>query len=566
MYPTRHTLPASDYTLHFAFKCSCYLVNMGMNRVDTIVYSCIYIQLFFASICVGTSPCMPETSRLGRYTVRGAGGFWSEGIPNGYEVEVSISCDTGAVPQHSVTSQCSNGVWIPAWPRCEKPCSVPRYRWDVRQFVNGDARKPVNIYHSNAVLPDGSFLIARCKDPGKKMLIGDQRRTCQGGQWIGQEPECREIQTKVLFYGASREVAPNGTVVVYVRQGDKRRLDVVCRITDYSTKLPRLRTPLENDGELWSWRWPRSHGKRLKPISTDFSGMFTCSWSSYSHSVHVLFKAAECEVPDFTEHGGYISGRHIGDIVLSGTTISFGCGDDYRLVGSRTLACANGKWSGDLPLCKINKCPELTIPNHALMEGVYGYGRNIGDIRIFHCQQGYILQGATNSLVCLENGHWSAELPTCEEPPAEPNRPSQPALEDTPLDYSSFDSLYASDGPSFPSFFDDNGNEETQLSSRPTPTSGNQLGINADNHSSPRTPTEGRTDTADDMGQTSKASNLSHSETADEFHQTTLSNMPTTKGHSMVTDEARQTTKPSNQTTRTSDTTHQTQPPADQSP
>nr|XP_054760964.1 uncharacterized protein LOC129267261 [Lytechinus pictus] len=492
----------------------------------------------------------------------------------------------------------------------KKPCSVPRNRWDVRQFVNGDARKPVNIYYSNPVLPDGSFLIARCKDPGKKMLIGDQRRTCQGGQWIGHEPECREIQTKVLFYGASREVAPNGTVVVYVRQGDTRRLDVVCRITDYSTKLPRLRTPLENDGELWSWRWARSHGKRLKPISTDFSGMFTCSWYSYSHSVHVLFKAAECEVPDFPENGGYISGRHIGDIVLSGTTISFGCGDDYRLDGSRTLACANGKWSGDLPTCKINKCPELTIPNHALMEGVYGYGRNIGDIRIFHCRPGYILQGATNSLICLENGHWSAELPTCEEisvredspvqdpdhidsppdvtdlssssfswyedpvnlpnvqteSPAEPNRPSQSALDDTPLDYSSFDSLDASDGPSFLSFFDDNGIEETQLSSRPTPTSGNQLGINDENHSSPRTPTEGRTETANDMEQTSKPSNLSHSETADERHQTTLSNMPTTKSHSMVTDEVRQTTEPSNQTDRTSDTTHQTQPPAHQSP
>nr|XP_054760965.1 locomotion-related protein Hikaru genki-like [Lytechinus pictus] len=480
---------------------------------------------------------------------------------------------------------------------CEKPCSVPRNRWDVRQFVNGDARKPVTIYYSNHVLPDGSFLIARCKDPGKKMLFGDQRRTCQG-QWIGQEPECREVQTKVLFAGARREVAPNGTVVVYVHRGDTRHLDVVCKIPRFSFTRPRLTTPLRNDRDLKHWHRPRLHRKRLEPISTNFSGMYTCTWSPLSHSVYVLFKAAECEVPVAPEYGRYSSGHQPGEIVLADTTVSFGCGEDYRLVGSRTLTCADGKWSGDLPMCKINKCPELTTPNHALMEGVYGYGRNIGDIRIFHCRPDYILQGATNSLVCLENGHWSAELPTCEEmsvredspvqvpdhidspadvtdlssswyedpvyppnvqtePPAEPNRPSQPALDDTPLDYSSFDSLYASD----------NGIEETQLSSRPTPTSGNQLGINADNRSSPRTPTEGRTDTADDMGQTSKPSNLSHFETADGRHQTTVSNMPTTKGHSMVTDEARQTTKPSNQTDRTSDTTHhQTQPPSHQSP
>ncbi|XP_030834244.1 SPARC-like protein 1 [Strongylocentrotus purpuratus] len=48
------------------------------------------------------------------------------------------------------------------------------------------------------------------------------------------------------------------------------------------------------------------------------------------------------------------------------------------------------------------------------MEGVYGYGREIGDERLFYCRGGYVLRGDTNNLRCLESGKWSDPLPTCE--------------------------------------------------------------------------------------------------------------------------------------------------------
>ena len=64
-----------------------------------------------------------------------------------------------------------------------------------------------------------------------------------------------------------------------------------------------------------------------------------------------------------------------------------------------------------------SKCPEIElkdIPDNAVMVGVYGSGRNIGDERNFYCRDGFVLTGDTNNLQCLDTGKWSAELPSCE--------------------------------------------------------------------------------------------------------------------------------------------------------
>eukprot|EP00057_Strongylocentrotus_purpuratus_P023443 XP_011677917.1 PREDICTED: P-selectin [Strongylocentrotus purpuratus] len=126
--------------------------------------------------------------------------------------------------------------------------------------------------------------------------------------------------------------------------------------------------------------------------------------------------SAECDVPAAPEHGRLLDGsrQQPGDIFPSGTSVSFECAEDYRLVGSRSITCEKGQWSDDPPVCTASRCPELTIPDHAIMEGVYGYGRDSGDERIFHCKEGYVLRGDTNNLRCLESGVWSDPLPTCE--------------------------------------------------------------------------------------------------------------------------------------------------------
>ncbi|XP_030834740.1 locomotion-related protein Hikaru genki [Strongylocentrotus purpuratus] len=237
----------------------------------------------------------------------------------------------------------------------KKPCLVPRNRGPVRQFVNGDARRPISSYYTPPTLPDGTKLVVRCRDPGMYRLIGDQRRICQGGQWTGDEPECQPVETQVLFYGAPHEVASNGTVVVYVHRGNPNYLDVVCFITSLWLGPPRLTTPLVNDGDLWDWPRLYTDTKRLNPISTDFSGMYTCNGSSSFHSVHVLFKAAECDVPAAPEHGRLLDGsrQQARDIFPAGATVSFECEDDYSLVGSRQITCEKGQWLDDPPVCTV---------------------------------------------------------------------------------------------------------------------------------------------------------------------------------------------------------------------
>ena len=85
----------------------------------------VYSSVCFISSLVGSSPCMTESDRLGRYKIRGGGGnISSVGIPSGSRVKVSIRCDMGATAQQSVTSQCSNGTWIPPWPRCGKQLAL----------------------------------------------------------------------------------------------------------------------------------------------------------------------------------------------------------------------------------------------------------------------------------------------------------------------------------------------------------------------------------------------------------------------------------------------------------
>ncbi|XP_030834736.1 scavenger receptor cysteine-rich type 1 protein M130 [Strongylocentrotus purpuratus] len=331
---------------------------MGGKRFEDIVRILIYVQLFLASVCVGSSPCMPESDRLGRYTViGGSGNTSSAGVPSGSRVQVLVSCNVGAIEQQSVMSQCSNGTWIPPWPRCEKPCSVPINRGEVLQFVNGDVTRPITSYYTPSTLPDGTQLVATCRSPDNYRLIGDQRRTCEGGQWTGEEPQCQRVQTQVIFFERQdnrwREVASNGTVVVYVHRENPRPLNVVCRDTSGMLRYTRLTTPLVNDGDLQHWHGRNYHGKRLDPISTDFSGMYTCNGSSSFHSVHVLFKAAECEVPAAPEHGRLLNGsrQQPRDIFPSGTSVSFECEDDYRLVGSRRITCEKGQWSDDPPVC-----------------------------------------------------------------------------------------------------------------------------------------------------------------------------------------------------------------------
>lgn len=67
------------------------------------------------------------------------------------------------------------------------------------------------------------------------------------------------VQAQVLFYQKNnkwRDVASNGTVVVYVKRGHPRRLDVVCNDISGWFRYTHLTTPLVNDGDLYVNSFP----------------------------------------------------------------------------------------------------------------------------------------------------------------------------------------------------------------------------------------------------------------------------------------------------------------------
>eukprot|EP00057_Strongylocentrotus_purpuratus_P008026 XP_011662500.1 PREDICTED: sushi, von Willebrand factor type A, EGF and pentraxin domain-containing protein 1-like [Strongylocentrotus purpuratus] len=264
---------------------------------------------------------MSESDRSGRYTVRGGGGnIWLEGVPSGSRVQVSVSCNVGAIAQQSVTSQCSNGTWIPPWPRCEKPpCSVPINIGEVRQFVNGDATRPTTSYYTPSTLPDGTQLVARCRDPGKHRLVGDQRRTCQGGQWTGEEPQCRQKRPCSVPINI-------GEVRQFVN-GDATR-----PITSYYTPstLP--------------------HGTKLVARCRD-PGKYR------------LIEKRPCSVPiNIGEVRQFVNGDATRPITSyytpstlpHGTKLVARCRDPgkYRLIGDQRRTCEEGQWTGEEPECR----------------------------------------------------------------------------------------------------------------------------------------------------------------------------------------------------------------------
>ncbi|GIY09525.1 clotting factor C [Caerostris darwini] len=100
-------------------------------------------------------------------------------------------------------------------------------------------------------------------------------------------------------------------------------------------------------------------------------------------------------------------------------TATITCNPYHRLIGSETLTCLDGgKWSGELPICeKLASCPDpgnvqfadRIIPSDAVKMG----GHFIQDSRIeYRCEGGYEQLGA-DTILCLYDGTWSDNLPTC---------------------------------------------------------------------------------------------------------------------------------------------------------
>ncbi|XP_034255699.1 sushi, von Willebrand factor type A, EGF and pentraxin domain-containing protein 1-like isoform X2 [Thrips palmi] len=113
-----------------------------------------------------------------------------------------------------------------------------------------------------------------------------------------------------------------------------------------------------------------------------------------------------CGFPGYLP-GGTFTGRSF----LYTDTIKYMCHFGAQILGNTTRVCeANGKWSGEPPICKGSECQPLKAPEH----GVIALGKKAGGIQIatFSCDNGFHVDGA-HILTCMYDGTWDETMPDC---------------------------------------------------------------------------------------------------------------------------------------------------------
>ncbi|CAH1240004.1 SVEP1 [Branchiostoma lanceolatum] len=97
------------------------------------------------------------------------------------------------------------------------------------------------------------------------------------------------------------------------------------------------------------------------------------------------------------------------------TTCTFTCNQGYTLQGSKVRRCLQeGKWDGSKAKCLVKKCDPLPMVVNATVSPstCVSAAQKFDSACQFTCQDGYRMDGTPNR-VCLEDGSWSNQQPTC---------------------------------------------------------------------------------------------------------------------------------------------------------
>ncbi|XP_078615554.1 sushi, von Willebrand factor type A, EGF and pentraxin domain-containing protein 1-like isoform X2 [Branchiostoma floridae x Branchiostoma japonicum] len=99
------------------------------------------------------------------------------------------------------------------------------------------------------------------------------------------------------------------------------------------------------------------------------------------------------------------------------TTCTFTCNRGYTLQGSKVRRCLEeGKWDGSKAKCLVKKCDPLPMVVTATVSPstCVSKAQKFDTACQFTCQDGYRMDGTPNR-VCLEDGSWSNQQPTCKD-------------------------------------------------------------------------------------------------------------------------------------------------------
>ncbi|XP_004677499.1 PREDICTED: sushi, von Willebrand factor type A, EGF and pentraxin domain-containing protein 1 [Condylura cristata] len=268
-----------------------------------------------------------------------------------YGTMVLYTCNPGYELLGNPTLSCQeDGTWNGSAPSCISiECDLPV--------------APENGFLHFTETTMGSAIQYNCK-PGH-ILVGSNIRLClQNREWSGVSPQCEAISCP----------KPNSIMNGSIKGSNYTFLSVLHYTCDpgYVLNGSEKRTCQENKN------WDGS-----EPICNP----------------------VDCGSPPVSANG-----QVKGDEYTFQKEIEYTCNSGFSLEGARNRVClADGSWGGITPICIPIRCASPPKVENGVMEGLdYGFGKQV----VFHCQEGYMLHGASK-LTCQSDGNWDAEAPLC---------------------------------------------------------------------------------------------------------------------------------------------------------
>ena len=336
------------------------------------------------------------------------------GLEFSLESSLQFSCDQGykLVGEESITCT-SEGNWSNPPPvcipiLCLKPTVVSN------GIVRGSARRYADSISYECL--------------SGYTLLGPKIRRCESdGVWSGTEPFCASITCPEL------PELPNGKTELELRiPGEKVRFRCDLGWTLHgSTNIT-----CNGDGD-WEGAIPSCEPTSCLLLESQTNAtLLSPRQDSYEMGSKVLFTCPEglklvgsnqmvclptgdwdidppsCLKPDC---GSIIELNHgiifgLKNVSAGGMEVNFSCDNGYHKIGHSHMQCTlDGDWTGRLPICSKNVCPEMPTIESGHFEIVrkensYSYQ--------FKCQDNYEIEGA-ESITCLEDNQWSAQVPRC---------------------------------------------------------------------------------------------------------------------------------------------------------
>ncbi|RWS04130.1 P-selectin-like protein [Dinothrombium tinctorium] len=283
--------------------------------------------------------------------------------------QCSFSCNPGFRLLGSAVLTClSSGAWNGITPQCI-PITCPQLRPPSNGFASGMCE--------NGSLP-GSRCTFSC-NPGFNLRGSGVLICLLSGQWNNNPPTCAAVPTTTC---RGLQAPQNGVLAGMC--GENSPIGSRCSFTC-------------NPGFVLQG-----------------SSILTCLSNGNWNSLPPLCITQEitCPALDRPENGIRLGTCQEGAPV--GAICRFRCEPGYTLLGKRQLVCqVDGTWDEEVPECREvgRSCPSINPPLFGSVTGNCNPGVENG-ICIFGCNTGYNLVG-TPVLVCLRNGSWSANPPSC---------------------------------------------------------------------------------------------------------------------------------------------------------